>query len=165
MRDPQPGSRLRTARTAGRILAVAMLLHAAGASAAPSGQTRNPGRKAETPASLALDELLARAARYCRRLESSAFDFVCREEIRETIDPGLDMAARRPVNAPSSSGDTYDMDKSSGGFTPSQCEEDSALGVVDFADDSVSFIRAFSASLFCDNRVQVIFYEWQTRQV
>jgi hypothetical protein len=33
-----------------------------------------------------LGGLLARVAEYCRRLESSAFDFVCREEINETIN-------------------------------------------------------------------------------
>lgn len=42
--------------------------------------------------SLPLETLLAKAAEYCRKLESSAFDFVCREEIRETIDPKLDAA-------------------------------------------------------------------------
>ncbi|HMA55001.1 MAG TPA: hypothetical protein VKT17_11085 [Acidobacteriota bacterium] len=42
-----------------------------------------------------LDALLAKASEYCRKLESSAFDFVCREEIRETIDPKLDAAQKR----------------------------------------------------------------------
>jgi hypothetical protein len=41
-----------------------------------------------------LDVLLAKAAEYCRKLESSAFDFVCREEIRETIDPKLDASQK-----------------------------------------------------------------------
>jgi hypothetical protein len=39
-----------------------------------------------------LPALLAKAAAYCRKLESSAFDFVCREEISERIDPSLDVA-------------------------------------------------------------------------
>jgi hypothetical protein len=47
-----------------------------------------------------LGSLLAKTAEYCRRLEASAFDFVCREEIRETIDPKLDAAAKgSPINA------------------------------------------------------------------
>lgn len=40
-----------------------------------------------------LADVLARAAEYCRKLESSAFDFICREEIKETIDPKLDVKA------------------------------------------------------------------------
>jgi hypothetical protein len=43
-----------------------------------------------------LDALLAKTAEYCRKLESSAFDFVCREEIRETIDPKLDAVSKGP---------------------------------------------------------------------
>jgi hypothetical protein len=43
-----------------------------------------------------LQALLAKAAEYCRKLESSAFDFVCREEIAETIDPALDVAKYFP---------------------------------------------------------------------
>jgi len=39
-----------------------------------------------------LESLLAKAAAYCRKLEGSAFDFVCREEIHETIDPKLEVA-------------------------------------------------------------------------
>jgi hypothetical protein len=39
--------------------------------------------------------LLEKAAEYCRRLESSIFDFFCREEIDETIDVTLD--ANRPT--------------------------------------------------------------------
>ena len=46
----------------------------------------------QAEAAATLEALLAKAAEYCRRLESSAFDFVCREEIRETIDPKLDAA-------------------------------------------------------------------------
>ena len=43
-----------------------------------------------------LPALLAKAAEYCRKLENSAFDFVCREEIAETIDPALDVAKYIP---------------------------------------------------------------------
>ena len=43
-----------------------------------------------------LDVLLAKAAGYCRRLESSAFDFVCREEISESINPSLYVNKKAP---------------------------------------------------------------------
>jgi hypothetical protein len=43
-----------------------------------------------------LAALLAKAADYCRRLEASAFDFVCREEIDETLDPNLDLDRKTP---------------------------------------------------------------------
>ena len=46
--------------------------------------------------SASLPPLLAKAADYCRRLEASAFDFVCREEISETIDPNLDLDRKAP---------------------------------------------------------------------
>jgi hypothetical protein len=63
---------------------------------------QQPSSKPALPSSPQLDTLLAKAAEYCRKLESSAFDFVCREEIREVLDPDLDLASRRPLNAPSS---------------------------------------------------------------
>jgi hypothetical protein len=47
-----------------------------------------------------LPALLAKAAEYCRKLESSAFDFVCREEIAESIDPSLDVAKGALVPIP-----------------------------------------------------------------
>jgi hypothetical protein len=47
-----------------------------------------------TPSPVRLEALLAKAAEYCRKLESSAFDFVCSEEIRETIDPKLDASQK-----------------------------------------------------------------------
>ena len=46
--------------------------------------------------SASLPPLLAKAADYCRRLEASAFDFVCREEISETIDPNIELDRRTP---------------------------------------------------------------------
>ena len=72
-------------------LPIVSALPARSASAVPP----SPARASEVPAlqstpDLRLEEILARAAEYCRRLESSAFDFVCREEIRETIDPSLE---------------------------------------------------------------------------
>jgi hypothetical protein len=53
-----------------------------------SPQTAAPARA--PAASPTLAEVLAKAAEYCRKLESSAFDFVCREEIHEVIDPKLE---------------------------------------------------------------------------
>jgi hypothetical protein len=46
-----------------------------------------------------LEALLAKAAAYCRKLESSAFDFVCREEISESINASLDVGKKaHPAN-------------------------------------------------------------------
>ena len=42
-----------------------------------------------------LGVILAKTAEYCRKLESVAFDYICREEITERIDPNLD--ASRPL--------------------------------------------------------------------
>jgi hypothetical protein len=63
---------------------------------AGGGTAQRPSRESIAPAPPQLDALLAKAAEYCRKLESSAFDFVCREEIRETIDPKLD-ASRKAI--------------------------------------------------------------------
>jgi hypothetical protein len=57
-------------------------------------QKKPPAPKAKPAADLSLDEILARTAEYCRKLESSAFDFVCREEIKETIDPALEVETK-----------------------------------------------------------------------
>ncbi len=46
-------------------------------------------QKADSVPQAQLSALLAKAAAYCPRPESSAFDFVCREEISETICPSL----------------------------------------------------------------------------
>jgi hypothetical protein len=70
----------------------------------PAGAA-SPQQPPEKPAFYALtqlDTLLAKAAEYCRKLESSAFDFVCREEIRETIDPKLDASQKAPHLDPGS---------------------------------------------------------------
>lgn len=61
-------------------------------------------------ASPTLADVLAKAAEYCRKLESSAFDFVCREEIREVIDPKYDAAksvTRTITGEPGYLGPTY----------------------------------------------------------
>jgi len=51
--------------------------------------------KRQSSAAADLDSLLKKMADYCRKLESSALDFVCREEISEKIDPNLE--ASRPL--------------------------------------------------------------------
>jgi hypothetical protein len=79
-------------------LALALLcLPPGGGTAAP---LPIPGRNAAPAPPTQLDALLAKAVEYCRRLESSAFDFVCREEISESIDPSLDAAKKTPPPDP-----------------------------------------------------------------
>lgn len=65
----------------------------------PAGPPTPPA--APLQASVPLAELLSKAADYCRRLEASAFDFVCREEISETLDPNLDIDRKTPAPAAS----------------------------------------------------------------
>jgi hypothetical protein len=48
-------------------------------------------QKPEILAPTELSALLAKTAEYCARLEAAALNFVCREEIRETIDPTFDV--------------------------------------------------------------------------
>ena len=72
---------------------LAALLLSIGAAAAPA-QKKTAAPKAPPAADLTLDEILARTAEYCRKLESSAFDFVCLEEIKETIDPALEVETK-----------------------------------------------------------------------
>jgi hypothetical protein len=67
--------------------------------AAPS-QPLPPQTAASSQPPMPLDTLLAKAAEYCRKLESSALDFVCREEISETIDPKLDVDRKTPPPDP-----------------------------------------------------------------
>ena len=81
-------------------LALALLPPAPAPAGAASPQ-QSPGKPAFS-VSTQLDTLLAKAAEYCRKLESSAFDFVCREEIRETIDPKLDAYKSGPRVDPGS---------------------------------------------------------------
>ena len=59
--------------------------------------SQNPASPSPQPQ---LPALLAKAAEYCRKLESAAFDFVCREEISESIDPNLDVARKGPPPNP-----------------------------------------------------------------
>jgi hypothetical protein len=59
-----------------------------------------PDQKTPVSPPISLEALLAKAAEYCRKLESSAFDFVCREEISETIDPNLDVTRNTPPPNP-----------------------------------------------------------------
>ena len=47
-----------------------------------------------------LDALLAKAAEYCRKLESASFDFACREEIAESVNPSLDAGPGSPPPKP-----------------------------------------------------------------
>jgi hypothetical protein len=48
-------------------------------------------RATGNPTAVDLDVVLKKTAAYCQRLESSVLDFVCLEEIQETIDPTLDV--------------------------------------------------------------------------
>ena len=77
-----------------RLAAILLLSLVSLAIAPPSPRPRSQDTTASPPSSL--DALLAKAAEYCRRLEGSAFDLTCREEISETIDPSLDAAAEPP---------------------------------------------------------------------
>ncbi len=61
-----------------------------------SGARQTVASAPAAPPSASLPPLLAKAADYCRRLEASAFDFVCREEISETIDPNIELDRRTP---------------------------------------------------------------------
>jgi len=49
----------------------------------------------QIPSAVDLPSLMVRLSDYCRKLESAALDFVCREEISEKIDPNLE--ASRPL--------------------------------------------------------------------
>ena len=59
----------------------------------PIGQSPQ-GTAAAPPRPPDLASLLAKTAEYCGKLDNAAFDFVCLEEIRETIDPKLDRAEK-----------------------------------------------------------------------
>ena len=99
-----PGIRITrsaAATTAGLAVALLALAFAPAAAARPQQPSRSPA----PPASLPLDALLAKAAEYCRKLESSAFDLACREEIRETIDPKLDTSQKVVRPGPGSTND------------------------------------------------------------
>lgn len=88
-----PGKRISRSIVAMMAVLALAFLPAAQASA-QTAPPQKPSPSPLPPVSSSLDDLLAKAAEYCRKLESSAFDFVCREEIRETIDPKLDAAQK-----------------------------------------------------------------------
>ena len=50
--------------------------------------------------SVDLNMLLAKAADYADRLEGAVFDFVCREEIKEWINPALEIQVQRIIRVP-----------------------------------------------------------------
>lgn len=86
---------------AAALAAVAVLFASQPPARAVSRPPLRPSQNAVSPSPLPqLPALLAKAAEYCRKLESSAFDFVCREEISETIDPNLDVARNSPPPNP-----------------------------------------------------------------
>lgn len=91
-----PGAVLAARRAVLALIILPFLLPPA-APAAASPQRRKPAAKVEpAPApDLSLEAILDRAAEYCRKLEGSAFDFVCREEIAESINPALDIALQK----------------------------------------------------------------------
>lgn len=68
----------------------------------PARASQDPARPSPQPQ---LRDLLAKAAGYCRKLESSAFALVCREEIAETVNPSLDAGPKSPASR--SGGTTY----------------------------------------------------------
>ena len=77
------------------IAAVVMPLHPRSARDATPFQKRKPAAKVAPAPDLTLEAILEKTMEYCRRLESSAFDYVCREEISESIDPTLDVELQR----------------------------------------------------------------------
>jgi len=90
------GTKQRSEAAKGRPAVLASVLLAAlllSIGAAPP-QKKPSAPMAKLAADLPLDEILARTAEYCRKLESSAFDFVCREEIKEAIDPSLEVETK-----------------------------------------------------------------------
>jgi hypothetical protein len=91
-----PRPRSRTATLASFACVLLWLQPAPGFAHSPLGRTQEAAPAPRTQ----LQALLAKAAEYCQRLESSAFDFVCREEISESINPALDVAKKAPPANP-----------------------------------------------------------------
>jgi hypothetical protein len=77
-----------------------LALPAAGGPPRPSLRPAQDTAAATAPRTL-LQALLAKTAEYCRKLENTPFEFVCREELDESINPSLDIG---PNNPPSRSG-------------------------------------------------------------
>jgi len=89
-----PGRRVLRSIAAGAVFLAYALVPLAPTPAGAASPQQSPDKPA-LYALTQLDTLLAKAAEYCRKLESSAFDFVCREEIHETIDPKLDASQKK----------------------------------------------------------------------
>jgi hypothetical protein len=66
-----------------------MIVAAYSASFGPAVRPQDPTERQER-ADRDLESLLKKASEYCRKLEGAALDFVCREEIKEMINPALD---------------------------------------------------------------------------
>ena len=73
------------------VAAVPLLVLSSARAGEPPQKKAKPAAKVEPAPDLPFEALLERTTEYCRKLESSAFDFVCREEISESIDPALDV--------------------------------------------------------------------------
>jgi hypothetical protein len=54
-------------------------------------------QRSEVARAVDLKAMLKKAAEYCEKLESSALNFVCHEEIQETIDPFLDVRPAQKI--------------------------------------------------------------------
>jgi hypothetical protein len=78
------------AATALAAAAALLFLSQSPAHAVSHSQPRTSQQPASPSPQPQLPAILAKAAEYCRKLESAAFDFVCREEISERINPSLD---------------------------------------------------------------------------
>lgn len=78
----------RSSRAALAAVAFALLSGSLVHGTAPAA--KRPAQNGPAVAAVPLEAVLAKAADYCRKLETSAFDFTCREEITETYDPNLD---------------------------------------------------------------------------
>ncbi len=79
------------------VLPAAFRTPAKTAMAVPTTESQGPVQASQSRGTVPapdLGPLLAKAAEYCGKLENAAFDFVCREEISETIDPSLDFTKR-----------------------------------------------------------------------
>lgn len=72
---------------------------------APPRDVPLPAQAAVPAPEAQLRALLVKAAEYCRKLESSAFDFVCREEVSESINAALDV--KKPAPPADSQWTTY----------------------------------------------------------
>jgi hypothetical protein len=83
-------------KSKGLILAAAFLLFfiSTNFSRSPAQAQKTPAAKVPA-AAVDLETLLRKAAEYCQKLEGAALDFVCTEEIAETIDLALDVKQQK----------------------------------------------------------------------